>query len=87
MDPLSTNGYRFDMSRDIANDIAVLFGKRVRERRLAKGLSQEAFAVAAGLDRTYISGIEGGKRNVSLRNIEIIARALGASISELTVGL
>ena len=87
MDPLSTNGYRFDMSRDIANDIAVLFGKRVRERRLAKGLSQEAFAVAAGLDRTYISGIERGKRNVSLRNIEIIARALGASISELTVGL
>ena len=75
------------MSRDIANDIAVLFGKRVRERRLAKSLSQEAFAVAAGLDRTYISGIECGKRNVSLRNIKVIAQALGVSISELTVGV
>jgi transcriptional regulator with XRE-family HTH domain len=69
------------------DDILVRFGKRVRERREAKGLSQEAFAAAAGLDRTYISGIERGKRNLSLRNIEIIARALGTSISELTAEL
>jgi transcriptional regulator with XRE-family HTH domain len=75
------------MARYPAKDIAVLFGIRVRERRLAKGLSQEAFAATAGLDRTYISGIERGKRNVSLRNIEVIAQALGASISELTAGL
>lgn len=75
------------MSRGAEQDIAVRFGKRVRERRQAKGLSQEAFAAAAGLDRTYISGIERGKRNVSLRNIEVIAKALGASIAELTEGL
>ncbi len=54
---------------------------------MALGLSQEAFAHAAGLDRTYISGIERGKRNVSLRNIEILAQALGTSISELTEDL
>jgi len=69
------------------DDILMRFGKQVRERREAKGLSQEAFAGAAGLDRTYISGIERGKRNVSLRNIEVIARALGTSISQLMDGI
>ena len=46
--------------------ILVKFGKRVRELRRTKGVSQEAFAAECGLDRTYISGIERGKRNVSL---------------------
>ena len=68
-------------------DIVVKFGARVRERRTAQGLSQEAFAGKCGLDRTYISGIERGKRNVSLRNIEVIAKALETSVSELTAGL
>lgn len=63
------------------------FGSRVREARRAKELSQEAFADLCGLDRTYISGIERGQRNVSLRNIEIIATALGCSVSELAKGI
>jgi transcriptional regulator with XRE-family HTH domain len=76
------------MSRSAdAVNILSRFGKRLRERRLAQGLSQEAFAHAVGLDRTYISGIERGLRNVSLRNIELLARTLGTSISELTEGL
>lgn len=69
------------------NDIAARFGERVRNLRKAKGLSQEAFADRCGLDRTYISGIERGQRNLSLRNIELIAAALGVSISQLTRGL
>jgi transcriptional regulator with XRE-family HTH domain len=68
-------------------NVLELFGKRVRELRKAQGLSQETFADKCGLDRTYISGIEQGKRNLSLCNIEIVARALGVSISELTEGL
>jgi len=68
-------------------DIRQKFGRRVRELRKAKGLSQEAFADECSLDRTYISGIERGKRNVALRNIEVIARALGIPISELMRGL
>lgn len=60
------------------------FGNRVRELRKAMGLSQEAFADKCGLDRTYMSGIERGRRNVALRNIDAIARAAGISISELT---
>lgn len=71
------------MSRN-ADDILSRFGERLRERRMARGLSQEAFAHAAGLDRTYISGIERGLRNVSLRNIELIAKTLATSISDLT---
>lgn len=68
-------------------DITLRFGERLRELREARGLSQEAFAHLAGLDRTYISGIERGTRNVALRNIEKLARALGVAVSELMKGL
>ena len=64
-------------------DILARFGNRVREKRTAFGLSQEAFADKCKLDRTYVSGIERGKRNLSLRNIEILANTLGITISEL----
>ena len=63
------------------------FGLRVRELRRAQGLSQEAFADRCGLDRTYIGGIERGERNVSLKNIGVIAKSLGISISELMQGV
>ena len=68
-------------------EILLQFGVRVRELRSAKGLSQEAFASQCGLDRTYLSGIERGVRNVSLANISLIAEALGISLSELMQGL
>jgi transcriptional regulator with XRE-family HTH domain len=67
----------------MAMDVLKRFGNRLRQKRMAIGLSQEAFADKAELDRTYVSGIERGKRNVALRNIEAIAEALGISISEL----
>ena len=56
--------------------IKQVFGKRLREIRHDKGLSQEALAHACELDRTYIGGIERGERNISLINIVRIARAL-----------
>lgn len=59
------------------------FGKKVKKFRLSKGLSQEAFAHKADLDRTYISSIEKGERNVSLLVIEKIAIALEIEISIL----
>jgi transcriptional regulator with XRE-family HTH domain len=73
----------------MGTDVSILdrFGSRVRQLRQARGLSQEAFADKCGLDRTYISGIERGKRNVALRNIEAIAHALAVSVSELADGL
>lgn len=68
-------------------DILERFGERVRQLRKERGLSQEAFAAECGLDRTYMGGIERGERNVALRNIERIARALRIPISELTKAL
>jgi transcriptional regulator with XRE-family HTH domain len=64
-------------------DILVRFGARVRKFRLAKGYSQEAFAGKCDLDRTYMGGIERGERNLALRNIEKIAKALDMTISQL----
>ncbi len=70
-----------------AGDILKRFGQRVRELRRAKGLSQEAFAAECGLDRTYMGGIERGERNLAMRNIDLIARTLKMSLSELMQGL
>ena len=67
--------------------VLVQFGARVRALRQSTGLSQEAFAAQCGLDRTYISGIERGVRNVSLANIKILAEALDITLSELMQGL
>ena len=68
-------------------DILARFGVRVRELRLSKGYSQESFAAKCGLDRTHVGGIERGERNVAIRNIESIAKALDMTLSELTEGL
>lgn len=59
------------------------FGARVRNARLAIGLSQEKLALDCGLDRTYISSVERGKRNVSLINIHKLACSLGIPATEL----
>jgi transcriptional regulator with XRE-family HTH domain len=59
------------------------FGATLRQLRQAKGLSQEALALACDLDRTYIGGVERGERNISLINIHKIARALGAAPKDL----
>jgi transcriptional regulator with XRE-family HTH domain len=64
-------------------NIQVSFGKRMRSLREAKGISQEKLAEYAGLDRTYISSVERGKRNISLVNIELIAKGLGVKPSKL----
>ena len=71
------------MAKKPDNAIKTTFGKRVRKLRTAKGLSQEALALACDLDRTYIGGIERGERNVSLVNIEKIAAGLVVPVREL----
>lgn len=71
----------------IDSDIQQSFGNKLRELRLSKGFSQESFADECGLDRTYIGGIERGERNLSLKNIAVIATALGMSISKMMEGV
>ena len=64
-------------------DISVKFGKRVKEIRLKKAYSQGNLAKILDVHPSDISGIERGKRNMSLKNIERLAKALGVSIEEL----
>lgn len=59
------------------------FGKRIRTLRLEAGYTQEELGFKTGLDRTYISGIETGKRNPSLRNVGKLAKALKVEAHEL----
>lgn len=65
------------------SDPKKLFGQRVRELRLAKGVSQEALADEAGVHRTFMGSVERGERNISLENIVKIAKALNCQPSKL----
>jgi transcriptional regulator with XRE-family HTH domain len=75
----------FESCRNNLNLVKILvsLGKKVRSLRRSQELSQEKLAESADLDRTYISGIERGKRNVSIVNIAKIATALGVTVSKL----
>ncbi len=59
------------------------FGKKLREIRLKKGKSQGDVAKVLGVHRSYISGLERGKRNPSLLTVHKVAKALGVSVNDL----
>ncbi len=63
--------------------ILISFGDKVRELRKAKGLSQEELSYKADLHRTYIGMIERAEKNITLTNIEKIAKALDIDIKNL----
>ena len=67
-------------------DVRKAFGRRMRQLRLERRLSQEALAERAGLHLTYVGGIERGERNPALDNINRLARALGVSLTEFFSG-
>lgn len=67
----------------VSGDRRVEFGRRVRELRQARGISQERLAEIAEMHRTYVSSLERGQRNVSLENIHALADALGVAVREL----
>ena len=60
-----------------------IFARNLKRLRTAAGISQEELADRAGLHRTYISSIERAQRNISLENIFLLAKALGAQPGEL----
>jgi transcriptional regulator with XRE-family HTH domain len=64
-------------------DPRISFGKRLRQLRKQAGLSQEALAHKAELDRSYVGGVERGEYNISLLNICILAGALDICPYEL----
>lgn len=67
----------------VLNDI----GQRIRELRNDAGLSQEKLAFKAEIDRTYLAGVEQGKRNLSIRSLEKILNALEISFQDFFAGI
>ena len=63
--------------------ILIQFGTRVRNERLKSGISQERLGQLAKVHRTYIGMIERAEKNITLTNMEKIARALGKRVSDL----
>ena len=64
-------------------DIKEQFGKRIKFLRNQIGISQEELADRAEIDRTYITSVECGKRNISIVNVEKLSKALNVSLSKL----
>ncbi len=62
-------------------------GARIRQLRQKTGLSQENFALKIEMDRSYYTSIELGKRNVSIVNLEKIAKGFSITLSELFKGI
>jgi len=61
-------------------------GLRIKELRSRISCSQEALALQAGLDRTYINSVENGRRNISIRAIAQVSSALNVSLKEFFSG-
>ena len=61
----------------------IAFGKRVREARRSKGISQERLAEMAGIDRSYMGNIERGEKNITLKKAYEICDALNIAIQDL----
>jgi len=69
------------------DNVLAALGRHVRRRREARELTQEKLAEKAGLDPTYISGIERGRRNPGIKNVARLAKALGFATAELCKGV
>lgn len=67
--------------------ILIDFGNRIRKLRKDRNLSQEELSFKANLHRTYIGMIERGEKNITLLNIEKIAKALDINIKDLFDGI
>ncbi len=63
-------------------DIKLKVGQRIKELRKQLEISQEALALKAEVDRTYVTDVENGRRNISVEILEKIIKALGASFTE-----
>lgn len=65
------------------DNLRVVLATNVRAHRARLGLSQEAFADACGLHRTYVGAVERAERNVTLATLDTLAAALGISVPQL----
>ena len=72
-----------DMERKVLEELGI----RIRERRKVYGWTQEDLASKAGIDRSYIGGVERGERNLTFKMLCEICSALECDVAELTKGL
>jgi transcriptional regulator with XRE-family HTH domain len=63
-------------------DVKIKIGHRIKQHRESAKMSQKDLAYSADLDRSYIASVENGQRNISIVNIEKIAKALGVTLKE-----
>ena len=71
----------------MSSDICVRFGKRIRALRKKQGWTQVYMAEHVGMDRSFISDLENGKKEICLRNLQLLATTFGITISKLTARL
>jgi transcriptional regulator with XRE-family HTH domain len=69
----------------MSGELQKVLGQRLREHRIALGLSQEQFADELGFHRTYVGSLERGERNVSLQGVEDLAEKLGLRPADLLI--
>ena len=67
----------------MSSDICVRFGKRLRALRKKQGWTQVYMAEHVGMDRSFISDLENGRKEICIRNLELLATAFGMTISKL----
>jgi transcriptional regulator with XRE-family HTH domain len=67
----------------VSNDICVRFGKRLRHLRKQKQWTQVYMAEYVGMDRSFISDLENGRKEICIRNLELVATAFGMTVSKL----
>jgi transcriptional regulator with XRE-family HTH domain len=77
------SGARRDSEPAPANDVSSRFGRRLRELRRQNELTQSDMARKFGIDRSYISDVERGRKSISLSLLEVIALGLQISLSDL----
>lgn len=84
VEAVSNVGKRFDVSGSAVPLEAILrrVGERVKAKRIARGWSQQQLADASGLDRTYLSGVEHGRQNLTLGAVKKLGDALNTPVSE-----
>jgi transcriptional regulator with XRE-family HTH domain len=67
----------------MADDLLVRLGDRIRKLRKARGWTQVVMAERVGIDRSFLADVERGKRNLSILNLELIAKGFKVSLSQL----
>ncbi len=71
----------------MSSDICVRFGKRLRALRKKRDWTQGYMAEHVGMDRSFISDLENGKKEICIRNLEVLARAFEMTVSQLVARL